>query len=393
MTMTPKEVMTHYGFTQPEYAGSDVIIGIVNMKGTVSAADLKTLSKDLKLTNDIQWKQANTEPISDSSTAEILVDMAVIGSCCPDAIIIVYQAGHAAHSTQSYVNAFTDIINMAVTDGCQVISSSFGAPEQSPYSGAQTIKTSSLGNFNSAVQKAKNNDVVICAAAGDTGSDADGDYEFTTAAKNNINFPCGHPDILAIGGTTINNGTESAWGGGGGGMSAIYTNVPDYQKLNGFPTNTITDAMVPQLSPPGKPKAVILKTKGRVVPDVAALATGWDVSTPLKSFTAPPGINWSSIDGTSLSTPFWASIIAWCIQQYGRSISDIHTKLYYSVLNNTDKSKSITTDISTGNNNYKNMAIYFEAAIGFDACTGLGVPNNHLLDELMTWNKPHGTFT
>jgi len=99
---------------------------------------------------------------------------------------------------------------------------------------------------------------------------------------------------------------------------------------------------------------------GRGVPDVAGNAdplTGYQVLVD--------GVS-EVIGGTSAVAPLWAALIARCNQRLGRPLGDVHAALYQI-------GTRAFRDITQGNNGA------YQAAIGWDPCTGFGTPNGEAL--------------
>ena len=91
------------------------------------------------------------------------------------------------------------------------------------------------------------------------------------------------------------------------------------------------------------------------MPDVSGNAdpmTGYDVRID--------GIN-TVIGGTGAVAPLWAALIARINASRSSPVGFINAKLYAA--------SHVTHDITNGNNGS------FSAAVGWDACTGLGSPN------------------
>jgi kumamolisin len=181
--------------------------------------------------------------------------------------------------------------------------------------------------------------VTVTVAAGDNGS-SDGESD----GGNHADFPASSPHALACGGTSLHGkgttiSSETVWndgaGGGatGGGVSDVF-GLPSWQK----------NAGVPRAKKPG----------GRGVPDVAGNAdpeTGYQVL--VDGTRAVYG-------GTSAVAPLWAALIARLAQAHGAPLGLPQPKLYALKLG--------FRDITAGNNGA------FDAAKGWDACTGLGSP-------------------
>jgi kumamolisin len=77
------------------------------------------------------------------------------------------------------------------------------------------------------------------------------------------------------------------------------------------------------------------------------------------------------IGGTSAVAPLWAALIARCNQQLGRPLGDVHAALYRI-------GTRAFRDITEGNNGA------YQAAVGWDPCTGLGSPDGQALLAALT---------
>ena len=64
--------------------------------------------------------------------------------------------------------------------------------------------------------------------------------------------------------------------------------------------------------------------------------------------------------------PLWAALVARCNQKLGAALGDPHAALYQI-------GSRAFRDITLGNNGT------YKAAVGWDACTGLGSPNGQAL--------------
>ena len=131
-------------------------------------------------------------------------------------------------------------------------------------------------------------------------------------------------------------------GGTGGGVSDVYP-VPSWQAGVGVPAHAATGRA------------------GRGVPDVAGdadPATGYEVRVD--------GTD-TVIGGTSAVAPLWAALVARLVQSTGKPLGLAQPALYDSI--RTGQVAAGFRDITVGDNGA------FAAAPGWDACTGLGVPN------------------
>ncbi len=197
--------------------------------------------------------------------------------------------------------------------------------------------------------------VTVTAAAGDSGS-SDGE----TDGQPHVDFPASSPSVLACGGTklTARGGSivsEVVWnetsvneGATGGGVSRVFP-LPPWQQSIAVPK-----------APNG--------TARRGVPDVAGNAdplTGYQVRVDGKA---------DVIGGTSAVAPLWAALIARCDQKLGRPLGDVHAALYRI-------GPRAFRDITEGNNGA------YQAAAGWDPCTGLGSPDGQALLAALTGLK------
>jgi kumamolisin len=204
--------------------------------------------------------------------------------------------------------------------------------------------------------------VTVTVAAGDNGS-SDG----VSDGSPHTDFPASSPHALACGGTSLHGdpatgaiSAETVWndgaGGGatGGGVSGTFA-LPSWQASAGVPAN-----------PAGAP--------GRGVPDVAGNAdpaTGYQVL-----IDGQPSV----IGGTSAVAPLWAALIARVAQSLGKSFGLIQQQLYAGVL--AGKPTPGLRDITGGTNGA------YSAGPGWDACTGLGVPDGAALLTSLSSSTP-----
>ncbi len=217
---------------------------------------------------------------------EIALDIEAVHAMAPDASIDLVEA------TQSNLFGPGGLMQAAETaaslPGVSVVSMSFGENFES--SGQGYIEQE-LDNEYLAPALAANPGVTFLASTGDS-SNAPGAAPI---------YPSVSPLVVAVGGTTLTvNGTspnyswggETAWYGGGGGVSNTYSE-PTWQES-------------------------VQSTGDRTVPDVSSDAnpdTGLAVYDPYDFGTSTP---WDPIGGTSLSSPTWAGLVA--IADQGRAI-------------------------------------------------------------------------
>ena len=222
--------------------------------------------------------------------------------------------------------SFVDGMRAAVSDGCDVLSISWGGDEGGwPQADAQQVEA--------AAQTATQAGCIIFAASGDNSS-GDG----TPGA--NVDMPSSCPHVIGCGGTTKGPATEVVWGNGiangngtGGGFSALFP-LPTWQV--------------------GAPAIA----GSRMVPDVAAAAD------PETGYLVVINGQETPIGGTSAVAPLYSGLFA----ALGRKLGFVTPTLW--------KNPGAFQDIVKGSNGS------FSAAYGPDPCTGLGVPIGDALAAL-----------
>jgi kumamolisin len=333
---TPTEVAALYGF--PSGTGEGECVAIVELGGGFRPADLKAYFTELKVgsptVSAVSVDHGRNAPTGDANgpDGEVMLDIEVVGAIAPKANIVVY---FSPNTDAGFLDAVTSAVHDA-THKPSVISISWGGAESTWTAQAMTA-------MDEAFEAAAAMGVTICVASGDSGSsDAAG-------GGNHVDFPASSPHVLGCGGTSLrasqtgitsevvwNDGT--AGGASGGGISSFFP-TPGWQKgMKAVHSNGTTVAL----------------TK-RGVPDVAGDAdpqTGYNVRID--------GTN-TVIGGTSAVAPLWAGLIARINQTTGTPAGYVNPVLY--------SKPSALRDIIQGTNGS------FEAAKGWDACTGLGTPN------------------
>ena len=338
---TPLQLGTIYRFPGGT-DGSGQTIGIVELGGGFAQSDLDTYFAGLAITGpsvravgvDGAVNKAGADP--NGADGEVLLDIEVAWALAPKASLVVY---FAPNTDAGFLNALTAAVNDNLRKPC-VVSISWGAAESD-----WTAQATS--GFDSACSDAALLGITVCVAAGDHGAT---DSDVASVTRANADFPASSPHVLACGGTRLEtaNGaitSETVWNNHdgwatGGGVSEVFQ-VPAFQSGASIP-NSINQG--------GK--------KGRGVPDVAGDAdgdTGYKVR--VDSVNAVFG-------GTSAVAPLWAGLIAVLTQGKGGSIGFLTPRLY-----KLPAASQALRDIVAGDNNC------YHAGAGWDACTGLGVPN------------------
>jgi kumamolisin len=305
------------------------VIGILELGGGYTQADLDLFSQ----INGMPQIQVSDIPINGGQNSpgqqadgEVLLDIQVAAAAyyfCTGQVPTI-KMFFAPNS----ISSFPAMMNAAASAGCDVLSISWGADEQSW--GADAADQTEM-----AAQALTESGCAIFAAAGDNSS-SDGDV------GANVDLPSGCPHVVGCGGTTKTPFSEVVWGDGtpnGNGTGGGYSNLfspPDWQV--GAPPS------------PGQP--------GRMVPDVAANAD------PNTGYLIVVNGQEIQIGGTSAVAPFFAGLFA----AFGRQLGFVTPTLW--------QNSEAFEDITQGSNGS------FNASVGPDPCTGLGVPIGQALASL-----------
>jgi hypothetical protein len=287
------------------------------------------------------------QPTTDSTGTwelETSLDVEWAHAIAPGAKILLVEA-----ASDTFSNLINAVSYAAKQPGVSVVSMSWGDGEFSGESAYDSVFTTPPGH----------NGVTFVAASGDTGAPG--------------NWPAASPNVVDVGGTSLTVDSvgdyegESAWSGGGGGVSSQEPR-PSYQAT-----------VEPTL-------------KNRATPDVSANANPNTAGYVYDSFPVNGRVwDWWQWGGTSAAAPQWAALIA--IADQGRALAGKGTldgatqtlpALYQ--LPSTD-----FHDITTGSNGDA-------AHAGYDLATGLGSPiANRLIPGLVAYSgvagRPSGAAT
>ncbi|TWE12729.1 kumamolisin [Rudaeicoccus suwonensis] len=340
-SFTPLQLASIY--SMPEADGAGETIAIIELGGGFAQSDLDHYFGGLKLTTpkvtavgvDGGTNVAGQAP--NGADGEVLLDIEVSGAIAPGADILVY---FAPNTDAGFLDAITTAAQAEPTPTAMSIS--WGQSEDQWTAQARTA-------MDDAIADAVALGVTVTVAAGDNGS---GDND-TTGGSVHVDFPASSPHALACGGTSLKaDGTtvvsETVWNDGtsggatGGGVSDVFP-LPSWQADVGVPERSGTT------------------TSGRGVPDVAGDAdpqTGYQVYVDGQAMV---------IGGTSAVAPLWAGLVARIAQLTGKRLGLLQPTLYSGVVAGT--AAKAVRDITTGNNGA------YAAGPGWDACTGLGVPD------------------
>lgn len=347
---TPPELGKIYKFPAgTDGAGQNV--AIIELGGGYSTSDLNAYFNGLGITppnvTAVGVDGAANQPGVDPNGAdgEVMLDVEVVGALAPKAGILVY---FAPNNDAGFLDAIINASHASPTPAA--ISISWGQSEDAWTAQARTA-------FDQAFADASALGVTVTAAAGDNGS-ADG----ASDGKDHADFPASSPYALACGGTRLEADPvtgkitrETVWNDGpnsatGGGFSDAFP-VPVWQ--NGHVVHG-------KHHKSGKPAKKFL---GRGVPDVCGVAdpqTGYKVRVN--------GTN-MVIGGTSAVAPLWAALVARLAQASNRRFGLMQAIIYGQMAS----TNTGFHDIVVGNNGS------YEAAPGWDPCTGFGSPDGTAL--------------
>jgi kumamolisin len=349
-SFTPLELGRIYRFP-PGTDGGGQTLAILELGGGYTQADLDAYWATIGLADPPTVTAvgvdggANTpEGNPQGPDGEVLLDIEVAGALAPRASVVVY---FAPNTDRGFLDALSTAVHADPTP--TAVSISWGQSEDAWTAQAMTA-------MDEAMADAGLLGVTVCTASGD-----DGSRDNATDNGTHVDFPASSPSALGCGGTTLvadpataTVQSESVWfsgfgqGGSGGGVSDVFA-VPPWQNGVGVPDDPDT----------GRP--------GRGVPDVAGNAdpaTGYEVR--VDGTAAVYG-------GTSAVAPLWSALICRFAQALGQRPGLLQPLLYADI--SPGKPVPGFRDITAGTNGA------YAAAAGWDACTGLGVPDGEALLE------------
>lgn len=326
----PSQIKTAYGINQLTATGSGQTIAIVDAYGSPTITnDLAVFCQQFGLpAANLTIAYPGGKTTTNSGWAlETSLDVEWAHAIAPDAKILLVAAKSAS------ISDLITAIDYATSQGAQVVSNSWGGNE-----------FSSEASYESHFQ---HTGVVYMASSGDNGA--------------GVEWPAASPNVLAVGGTTLNLGSnsnylsETGWSGSGGGLSA-YMSMPSYQS---------------------NWASIIGPHRG--VPDVALDAdpnTGVAVYDSTKYYGQS---GWFQVGGTSFSAPTWAAMIVLADQGRTSPLTGINAITdIYNFAGTSGSAGYLTNfhDITQGSNGYSAQA-------GYDLVTGIGsLQANNLIPNL-----------
>jgi len=349
----PNQVADIYGFPAGT-TGTGQTVAVIELGGGFTASDLDAYFASLgiatpSITAASVDGATNNPGDTGRASLEVNLDIDVIGAAAPGAAQVVYFAPN--NGDQGFVDAISDAAQ--ATPAPVAISISWGQSED-----RWTAQGRSA--MNQAMSDAAALGITVCVSAGDNGS-SDG----VNDGQVHVDFPASSPYALACGGTKLiadpatgQVSSEVVWnelasneGAGGGGVSDQFA-LPSWQASAGVPARASGPAGSPD---PG----------GRGVPDVAGNAD------PVTGYQIYQGGKAQVMGGTSAVAPLWSALIARLAEATGQRFGLLQPLVYAGVSPGADVPG--LRDITSGNNGA------YSASPGWDACTGLGVPDGAAL--------------
>jgi len=318
-------------------------------------------------------------------SGEAALDVEDVSAIAPDAKIDVYEGPNTTYGSLDTYNT------IATDDNASVVSTSWGLCEAAMQQGAPGTQEVESEIFAETAAQGQS----VFAAGGDDGSDDCAESGSTQVVPYlSVDDPESQPYVTSVGGTTFTSITEppgeavwndgSEWGGGGGGISDTWaepswqadstvTGIADAAGTGQQPCSDDPEGTATEFNLAGFPTTLSSGTPCRLVPDVTALA---DEFTGITTFYSG---SWSTVGGTSSSTPLWAAMTAemnassFCS---GTTLGFVSPLLYDVASASPSDYADAFNDITVGNND--NLAVGngsdWPATAGYDLASGLGSP-------------------
>jgi kumamolisin len=339
----PNAVAALYDFPT-SVNGAGQCIALIELGGGFNGSDtnaaFKTMGLEPPTVTAVSVDGGKNKPKpDDGADGEVALDIQVAGGAAPGTAIAVYFAPNTDAG-------FVDAITQAAQDTANkpsVISISWGGAESN-------WTQQAIDSMNSALQDAASLGISVFVAAGDNLA-TDG----VSDGKAHVDFPASSPWAIGCGGTNIATSgnaitNEVVWNDGssgtGGGISDLFA-VPSFQQDTKLPPSVNDGAT------------------RRGVPDVAGDAA------PDTGYSIVVSGAIQVVGGTSAVAPLWAGLTALINQQAAKPVGFFLPQLYAN--------PSWLREITQGNNIPSGSTIGYSASRGWNACTGLGVPNGQAL--------------
>lgn len=282
--LTP-QICDRYGL--PNDIMGDGVIGIYEAGGGWIANDIKANCQlmgipEPSITDISIDATGNDGDPTDPASGEVMLD--IVGAA---GVFSTLTGGKPATIRIYWSQSFSAAIARAASDGCRVLSFSWGASQAIWKMGGIG---ESLDDVDTAAKLALDNHGMVClAAAGDNDADDGGG----TLA---VDGPACCENFIACGGTSLTSNSETVWNNNPGNPSGEGTGGGYADNSGGdFPMPSWQVGVVPEAPQP---------SMGRMVPDVA-----WNAD-PNTGCALVIGGQLTVVGGTSFAAPCWAGLIA-----------------------------------------------------------------------------------
>jgi subtilase family serine protease len=342
------------------FDGTGQTIAIV-ARSDFNLSDITTFRNTFNLPSKAPTKiyvSQNPGILSGNEETEVLLDTEWSGAVAKNATIKVV----IGKSTQTADGVDASIQYIVNNNVAPVVSMSFGLCEAS---------LGSSGNqfYNNLFAQGAAQGQSIFVSTGDSGAASCFDSQGRPIGPAGVNGLSSTPYNVAVGGTSLQNpvfdstgalvsvGSEVVWNDGtnggatGGGVSSIYAK-PSWQVAPGVPAD-------------GK----------RDLPDISLMGSPGNIGYYLYQADAG-GV--FGIGGTSASAPAMAGIMSLVIQKNGVQGNPNPTFYNLGSAQYNNSGTAIFRDVTSGNNTFSGVTGY-SAGAGYDAATGLGVPDANAL--------------
>lgn len=351
-------------------------------------SDVKAFDKCYFGSGTTNYEHVSAIPVDGGSgtgpgEGEAALDVENVAAIAPDANINVYEGPNTTYGSLDVYNT------IAEADNAKVVSTSWGLCEpafQQGSPGTQEVESEIFAETAAQGQS-------VFAAAGDDGSNDCG-YDSPVPPALAVDDPESQPYVTSVGGTTFTNVSEppsetvwndgSYWGAGGGGISntwaepswqseATVAGISDEAGTGTEPCSDDPSGAATNYNLQGIATTLASGTSCRMVPDVTALA---DEFTGITIYWDG---EWTTIGGTSSSTPLWAAMTAdmnassFCS---GTSLGFISPLLYAVASSSASDYADAFNDITVGDNDNEGVGngTEYPATTGYDLASGLGSP-------------------
>lgn len=344
--LLPRQVRAAYGFNQIGNLGAGVTIALVD------AYDDPNIASDLAFyANYFGFTPCNFTKVKLGTVQgqgwdlEESLDVQQACALAPQANIVLVEA---VSNEGSDLYAAVQVATQPPYNA-DVVSMSWGGGEYSTETDDDQTYFCNITNGNG-------HPVTFFASSGDGG--------------HGVGYPAASHCVIAVGGTELtlstatplpnplelDYGHETAWSGSSGGVSQF---EPQQSWQN--------------------PACAEWSTSNRCVPDISSVAFNIPVYDTY-SFSG-----WVSVEGTSISSPDWASFVALVnserLKNGGTTVSQLAQDLYNLYYNSGNYANDFH-DIATGNNG--SCGSQCQAITGYDLVTGIGtLQAQHLITPLV----------